>query len=179
MDKNKNLSVGFIYGIVIGFVYVMLAFWRWKSATTLITFAILAIVGYLIILGLMFYEAYYRRKLNGGSILLKELFQTLFISVLIFELFYALYNYIHLTYIDPEVIDRMKVGLEQMFEQAGESVTEEQQDKALAQFDKLKDATKITEMAKSYLMSIAISGVFAFFISLIMRRKEQVFQEIQ
>ena len=178
MEKNKNVSVGVTYGVLIGLVYVIIAYWRWSSASSMVMFGILALVGYLIILGMMFYEAYQRRKVNGGWISLKDLFQTLFISVLIFELFYLIYNYIHLSYIDPDVTERMKAGLEEMFDKAGDSVSDTDREKALSQFDKLKDATQFTEMAKSYFMSIAISGVFAFFISLIMRKKKQVFEEI-
>ena len=116
--KNKNVSTGLSFGVVLGLVYVVLLLWRWKSAENMIMFAVVALLSFLVILGLMFYEASYRRKENGGFISLKELFQTLFISVLVFELFYTIFNFIYLKYIDPDVVDRMKVSMQTLLDKA-------------------------------------------------------------
>jgi tetrahydromethanopterin S-methyltransferase subunit G len=173
MGQNKNISTGIMYGIIIGLIYAILVFVRWSVAQNLIAFGTVAFLGYLIVLGLLFLEAYQRRKLEPGGIIdLKNLFQTLFISVLVFELIFAAYTYIHLAFVDTEVIDKMKAGMEQMLDKAPEGqITPEKREEALKRFDDMKKATEIGQVLKGYLISIAISGFFAFVTSLIMRKK--------
>lgn len=177
--KNKNISTGINFGIVIGLVYVILLFWRWNEAENLIKFGVIASVAYLVVIGMMIFEAYTRRKQNEGFIEIKDLFQTLFISVLIFEFIYGFYNFIHLKYIDPEVINRMKVGMKELLEKAGENLPEAEREKSLSKFDELEKSTELVPIIKSYLTSIAMSGVFALIISLIFKKKKPIFQEIQ
>ena len=176
--KNKNVSIGISYGLIIGLIYILFLFWRWSSAENIIQFGLIAVVAYVVVLGCMFYEAYARRKDNGGFIDLKNLFQTLFVSVLVFEIIYALYNYIHLKYIDPEVISRMKLGMEEMLEKAGENVSDADREKTMAQMDQMDEATSFISIIKSFLISISISGVFALLISIIMRKRKPIFEEI-
>jgi hypothetical protein len=176
METNKNISTGVMFGILIGLIYCILLFWRWTSASNVIYFGLSAFGGYIIIISLMFYEAFYRRKQDGGSIALKTLYQTLFISVLIFELIYSVYNFLHLKYIDPNVVDRMKVGVEQMLDKAGSGMSDEDKDKALSRFDEMKQATQLAQIVKGYFVSISISGVVALLVSIIMRKRKPVFE---
>jgi hypothetical protein len=178
MKENKNVSTGIIYGVVIGLIYVLMLVFRWSIATNLIKFGLYTFLGYLIILGLLIYEALQRRKMNGGFIELKSLFQTLFISVLIFELFYSLYTYIHLTYVDPSVGDRMREGMQEMFDKVGNNMSDEDKEKALERMGDIKRATELPQMIKGYLSSVAITGIFALIISAIVKKKKPVFEEI-
>ena len=175
MKSNQNISTGVAFGLVIGLVYCILLFLRWQSATNFIQFGLLAVVSYLVIIGILIYEASYRRKLNGGYIETKELMQTLFISVLIFELFYSLFNFIYLKYIDPGVIDSMKQAMQKMLNQAGDQVTDEQRRKSMERFDQLGEATQLGQAIKGYFTSIAISGIIALIISAIMRKRKPIF----
>ena len=178
MKSNQNISTGVAFGVIIGLAYCILLFIRWQSADNFIQFGILAVVNYLLVIGVLFYEASYRRKLNGGYIEMKELMQTLFISVLIFELFYSIFNFIYLKYIDPNVIDSMKQTMRQMLNKAGDQVSDEQRKEAMARFDSLGEATQIGQVIKGYFTSIATSGVVALIISAIMRKRKPIFQEI-
>ncbi|MCW3081711.1 DUF4199 domain-containing protein [Segetibacter sp.] len=178
MKDNKNISTGVTYGVIIGLIYVLILFVRWSAATNLIKFGLYSFLGYIVILGLLCYEAFQRRKLNEGFISLKSLFQTLFISVLIFELLYSIYTYIHLTYIDPTVGDRMREGMQEMFDKMGEGLSDADKDKAMERMGDIKRATELPQMVKSYLSSVAISGIFALIISAIVKKKKPVFEEI-
>ena len=174
--KNKNVSTGIAFGIIIGLVYCILLFLRWQSASNFIQFALIAFITYIIILGIMFYEAFYRRKQEEGNyITLKQLFQTLLISVLIFEFFYSAYNYIHLKFIDPGVIDRMKIAMENMLDKAGDNVTTQQKKDSLSKIEELKQATEFGKIITGYFTSVAVSGVFALIISAILKKKKPVF----
>lgn len=177
MKENKNVVTGLTYGAIIGLVYVLILFWRWSTADNLIKFGLITLAGYVIILCLMLFEAYQRRKINGGYIDLKNLFQTLFISVLIFELLYSLYNYIHLSYIDPAVGDRMREGMHEMFDKAGDQMSDADKEKLLERIGDTKKATELPQILKSYFSSVAISGVFALLFSAIVKKKKPVFQE--
>jgi hypothetical protein len=172
--KNKNISIGLAFGVIIGLVYVVLLLLRWRSAENLIVFGAMAILSFAVLIGVMFYEAHYRRKENGGSISLKELFQTLFVSVLVFELFYAIFNFVYLKYIDPGVVDRMKDGMVTLMDKAGDQITEADKAKRVAELDKFQESTQPLKVLQGYLLSVAISGVVALLISLIMRRKPKI-----
>lgn len=176
--KNKNVSTGITYGVIIGLIYVLILFFRWSIATDLIKFGLYTFLGFLVILGLLVFEGIQRRKINGGFIDLKNLFQTLFISILIFEFFYSLYTYIHLTYIDPFVADRMKAGMQEMFDKMGDRMSDADKEKAMERMGDIKRATELPQMIKSYLSSVAITGVFGLIISAIFKKKEPVFKEI-
>lgn len=178
MKSNQNISTGIAFGLIIGLVYCILLFLRWQSATNFIQFGLLAIVSYIVIIVILIYEASYRRKLNGGFIETKELMQTLFISVLIFEFFYTVFNFIYLKYIDPGVIDSMKQAMQKMLNQAGDQITEEQRKQSMERFDKLGEATQIGQAIKSYFLSVAVSGIVALIISAIMKKRKPVFEEI-
>jgi len=171
MNRQLNINTGLTYGLLIGMVYCILLYIRWDNASNLIMYGLLAMVNYMIVLGILFFEAYQRRKASGGFIDLKNLFQTLFVTVLIFEFIFALYNFIHLKYIDPNVIDRMKAGILQMLDQAGANVTEQQREDSLKGLKEMEKALEIGQIIKSYFISIAISGFFAFLVALIMRKK--------
>ena len=160
--KNKNVSIGVTFGVVIGLIYVILLFVRWMSAESIIRFGLLAAVNYVLVLGLLVYEAIYRRKQEGGFISLKDVFQTLFISVLIFELFYAVYNFVYLKYIDPEVINRMKEAMKEMMEKF--KVPDDDMQKSMQKFDEFDNATQLGQVIKGYFTGVAISGVCAFII---------------
>lgn len=178
MKDNKNISTGIIYGVIIGLIYVLILFFRWSSANNFIKLGLYSFFGYMIILGLMVYEAAQRRKMNGGFIELKYLFQTLFISVLVFEMFYTIYTYVHLTYVDPTVADRMRDGMQEVFDKAGDNISDADKDKALEQMGNIKRVTELPQLIKSYLSSVAITGIFALIISAVMKKKKPVFEEI-
>ena len=177
MKENKNISTAITYGIIIGLIYVLILFWRWNAATNLMKFGLITFAGFIIILILMFVEAYQVRKLNNGFIDLKKLFQTLFISVLIFEFFYSLYNFIHLKYVDPEVGNRMKEGFQEIFDKVGDRLSDSDKEKMLERTGDIKKATELPQIIKSYLSSVAITGVFALIISAIVKKKKPVFEE--
>ncbi len=178
MKSNQNISVGVTFGLLTGLVYCILLFLRWQSATNFIQFGILALVNYLVIIGILFYEASYRRKLNGGYIETRAMMQTLFISVLIFEFFYSVFNFIYLKYIDPGVIDSMKEAMRHMLDKAGDQLGDEQRKEAMERFDELGEATQVVQVIKSYFISIAVSGIIALIVSAIMKKRKPVFQEI-
>lgn len=178
MKENKNISTGVTYGLVIGLLYILMLFGLWNTATNMIKFSLYSLLSFVVILGLLFYEAYQRRKMNDGYIDLKSLFQTLFVSILIIQLLSSIYTYVHLTYIDPTVGDRMMAGVEEMMDKMGDKISDSDREKTMEKMGEIKQMTDVPQMIKSYLSSVAIMGIFALIIAAIVKKKKPVFEEI-
>lgn len=176
--KNINISTGIRFGIGIGILYVILLYCRWSKASSPSLVGIIGVVTYVFIIGSLFYESYFRRKQTGGLILMKDLFQTLFISVLIFELLYSIYNFIHFKYIDTTVVEKMKKGALEMYQQMDKAIPEADKQSALNSFDSLKDNyTQTGLIIQAYLRSIAVSGALAALVAFIMKKNSPATQQ--
>ncbi len=102
----------------------------------------------------------------------------MFIAVLIFELFYAVFNYIYLKYIDPHFYERFKNATEAYLQNA--KATQDQIDKTIGSIDvDAPQKMNLFDLLKSYLFFVAISGAFAFLFALIIKRKGTPFQRDQ
>ncbi len=175
--KQKNISTGVQFGLILGLIYCVLLFWRWSNVSNLFMIGMTSLLGYLIIIGLLFWEAAARKKAEGGFIDIKNLFQTLFISVLIFELFYSVYNYIHFSYIDTHIVDKMKAALNAAFEKAGNQFSEDRKTEALSNLDQYNNYANILKIIRGYFISVAVSGIIAILVALIMRKNRPEFEE--
>jgi hypothetical protein len=172
MQSQKLNSFGAKWGVIIGFVYCLLLVLRYKmGGSNPIMFSLWIFVGYIVVLVLLLIAGFNLRKEMGGYIELKDAFKALFVAVLIFELFYAIFNFIYIKYVDPGFFQRLKDSTELLLQKSNQS--QEKIDKALSSLD--VDAAKkmnIWDVLKSYLFFVAISGVFAFLIALIVKRKK-------
>jgi hypothetical protein len=170
MEKDKNVLHGVKWGISIGLVYCVILYLRYSlGATNPIWFALFATVGFITVLILLLICALQRRKKSGGFIDLKDIFQTLFVTVLILELFYTIFNYIYLQAIDPNFFEKFRDSTEALLQQQG--VSQEKIDKQLEGFK--------VDPILNYLWSVAVTGVFAMIIGLIVRRKRPPFANEQ
>ncbi|MBS1642252.1 MAG: DUF4199 domain-containing protein [Bacteroidetes bacterium] len=170
---SKNINTGIKFGLGIGLLYVVLLFLRWGNAAKPFSIGIIAIASYLLIIGILFWEATLLKKNNGGFISMKQLFQSLFITVLIFELFYSIYNFIHFKYIDPNIIAKMQAGAAEAFKSLP-NVSEKDKQAAIANYSTLTQYTQPLKMLQSYISSIAVSGSVVALISFIMKKNTTV-----
>jgi len=170
---SKNISTGIKFGLGIGVLYVILLFWRWSNAAKPFTIGPIAIGSFLLIIGILFWEATLLKKNNGGFMGMKQLFQTLFITVLIFELFYVVYNFIHFKYIDPNIIAKMQAGAADAFKNIP-NVSEKDKQAAIANYSTLTQYTQPLKMLQSYISSIAVSGSVVALIAFIMKKNTTV-----
>lgn len=175
MQKESNISFGVKWGIIIGVAYTILLLLRYSTgATNPIMLGLWAFVGYIIVLTMLLVSGFQLRKKNGGFIEMKEAFKILFLSVLIFELFYALFNFIYLKYVNPEFFHRLKDATEELLIKSNQP--QEKIDEMLAKMDEQAASNmKILDVLKSYLISISISGVFALIFALIVRKRKDPF----
>lgn len=172
MNKNLNVSTGIIWGIGLGLLYCITLYIRWNVATNFVLFGLLAFVNYALVLGLLFWEAAVRKRKDSGIAELKDLFQTLFITVLLFELFYAIFSFVYLKWINPSVIDEMKKAAAYAMNQAGTAVPEEEKKMTIQGIEDLKQNNTAGAAIKGYFTSVAVSGVLSFLIALVMRKRK-------
>jgi hypothetical protein len=175
MQEQSNISHGVKWGIIIGFVYSVLLLLRYTTgATNPIMLGLWAFLGYSIVLILLLVSGFQLRKRNGGFLEMKEAFKILFLSVLIFELFYALFNFIYLKYVNPNFFQTLKDSTEVLLQKSNQP--QEKIDEMLEKMDAQAAANmNILDVLKSYLISISISGVFALIFALIIKKRKDPF----
>ncbi len=165
------------WGLIISVVYCVFLFLRYEMGeSNPLIFSGLAFVGYVIILVLMLVSGFQIRKKLGGYIELQQAFKAIFIAVLIFELAYAVFNFIYLKYINPDFFLHLRDSTERMLTEAGQSQSEI--DKVINSID--VDAPRkmgIFDVLKSYLVGVAITGALAFLMALIIKKKPDAYMQ--
>jgi hypothetical protein len=171
MQQETPTAHSVKWGMIIGLVYCVLLWLRYNMGTNnLIMLGIWSLIGFIIVLVLLLMSGFQLRKKQGGFIEFKTIFKYLFITVLIYEAFYAVFNFIYIKYIDPEFFTKLKGAMEELLVKANES--QDKIDEALEKMDKdAAAATTILGLLKSYLISVAISGTCALIMAAIIKKK--------
>ena len=176
MQQRSFTDHGLKWGLIIGTLYCILLWMRYQMGeSNPVVFGLWMTISFIMVLVLLFISGVQLRRKAGGYMDLKETFKILFLSVLILELLYALFNFIYLKYINPDFFVNFKAASETMLENAKQS--QEEIDRTLKNID--VDAARnmnIFDFMKSYLFSIAVTGIFAFFIALIVKRNPPAIQ---
>src|SRR5664279_525898 len=112
MNPTSKYQSAVRYGLITGFIYIILLFIRYHfSSSNPIFFGLFAIASYVVILLLFLFTGIRRKKQLGGSGEMKDIFQAIFISILIAELCYVLFNWIYFKFIDPAFWEKLKACL--------------------------------------------------------------------
>lgn len=177
MNKDSSGAHGIKWGLIIGLAYALLLYLRYAvGSNNVVLFGLFTIVGFIAVLVLLLVSGFQFRKQNGGFVEMKELFKTLFIAVLIFEAFYALFTFVYLKYVDPEFFAKLRNSSETLLISAGQPQPEI--DKTLANIDKMSESSKnvnVFDVLKSYLYAVGITGLFALLFAFIIKRQPPVF----
>ena len=176
MESTINKH-GVKWGLIISVVYCAFLYMRYQvGETSPMIFGGLAFVGFVIVLVLMLISGFQLRKKLGGFIELKQAFKALFIAVLIFELAYAIFNFIYLKYINPDFFVNFRDATERMLTEMNSPQSDI--DKMINSID--VDAPRkmgIFDVLKSYLLWVAITGALAFLMALIIKKKPDVYTQ--
>ena len=174
MQNENSGSHGLKWGIIIGIAYCLLLFLRFYwGANNAGIFGMLTFAGFLTVIILLFVCGMNFRKKNGGYLEMKEAFKTMFIAVLIFELFYSVFTIIYLKYIDPGFFDKFRVSTENLLNMAKQSQGDS--DKVLQNIDQWAAQAKrltVFDILKTYLYNVAITGLFALIFAFIIKKKQ-------
>ncbi|HLK28483.1 MAG TPA: DUF4199 domain-containing protein [Puia sp.] len=178
MEAKSKYSTGIQYGIIIALMYTILLFIRYNVfGKSPVSFGLFAVCSYLIILGLYLLPAFARRKELGGFATFKEIFQTIFIAILITEIVYVLFNFVYLKFIDPSFFDNLKVATRTLLEKA--NTPEEQIDKQMQGFKDVNEQLKPLKLLQGLGMWIVIDSIFGLIFASIIKKNKDVFDDKQ
>ena len=180
INNSTNASTGLRFGLIAGLVYCISLFVRYNFGTTNpIMLGAIAFLFFLGVIAVLVFCGITRRKEMGGYIELKDVFQTLFIAVLVAELIYSIFNFIYLTYIDPGYLDKLQASIISFIEDSSldDDKKQDQIERIEESFKKQRDRLAISGQVLSYLIGVAITGIVALIVSLIIRKKKPLFDQ--
>ncbi len=170
---------GIRWGLIIGVVYAILVFLRYRLGTNnVMFFSILTFLGFIGTMILLFYSGWKLRQENGGWIEMREAFKAMFIAVLIFEAFFMAMTLVYLKYIDPNFFEKLRESTETMLLAA--NTPQGDIDNMLNNMDQLQtqyNQISVFDFLKTYLYSVGITGLFALLFAFILKRKPPVFNQ--
>jgi len=142
------------------------------AASNPILIGVFAILSYLVILLLFLFTGIARKKELGGSGDMKEIFQSIFIAILITELFYILFNLVYFKFIDPAFWENFKATSLSIMEKAG--LTKEEIDEKMKGFKDIGQETKPLGLIKGYGTAVVVDSVFGLIFAALLRKKKPV-----
>ena len=170
MKPGSNFATGIKFGIAAGITYILMLLLRYMFfGVNPLSLGIMSFLAYIILVIFFIVAANYRKKELGGYADVKQLFQTIFIVIVIAEVCYSLFNYIYLTFIDPTYLERFVQNTEEWMEKM--KMPEEQMDKLRDQLSGQKK-TGIGTILMGFCQAIVIDSIIGLIISFIMKKKK-------
>ncbi len=168
---SSKYSLPLRFGLITGLIYAVLLFFRYKFfASDPVKFGLSALVTYIIILLMYLFAGIARKKELGGYGESREIFQSIFIVILINELAYILFNLIYLKYIDPAFWDNLKTTSLSYYQ--GLKMNNEQMEQRMKSFKDVDQQTKPMGLLKGYGFSVIIDSLFGLIFAAILRKKK-------
>jgi amino acid transporter len=173
MNLNSRYELGVRYGLITGLIYIVLLFLRYHfTSSNPVFFGLLAIVSYVVILLFFLFTGIERKKQLGGTAEMKDIFQAIFIAILITELCYVLFNWIYFKFIDPAFWEKLRTASLVIIEKAG--LTQDQIDEKMKNFKDVDQQTKPLGLIKGYGTSVVVDSIFGLIFASILRTKKPV-----
>lgn len=167
---SKPYALGIKFGLLAGVVYVLLLLIRYRFlASDPRLFSGSIMLSYLLILGLFAVAGLARRRSLGGFAETREIFGTIFIVILIAEVFYLVFNYVYLNYIDPDFFRTYTDTVIGYLERSGTDLSRinDQMSSLEAQNEQKRS---LMDNLRLFATSVVIDGVFGLIIALVIRR---------
>jgi hypothetical protein len=176
MRPTSKYSTGIRYGLITGVVYAILLFLRYNFFTgSPLSFGLFIMVSYLIVLVLYLFAGIARKKELVGYADFKDIFRTIFITILITEAVYIIFNAIYLKYVDPSFFDNFKSVTRDYLEKHG--ANQDQIDQQLKKFEEAHKQMSPVELIKGFASWIVIDSIIGMIYAAILRKKKDIFQE--
>jgi hypothetical protein len=174
MNPASKYRTGFRFGILTGIIYVVLLFIRYtffsSDPSSLFSFALFSY--FFVIIGMYLFTGITRKKELGGYAEFKEIFQSIFIAILITELFYIAFNFIYFKFINPDFMDHFRTSSLLYFQKLG--LDRGQINMKMAGVDDLMTQLKPKGLVKGYAASVILGSIFGFIFAAIVQRKKPV-----
>jgi len=173
MNPSSKYTVGIRFGWLTGLFYIVLLFVRYHfSSTNPIFIGLFAILSYLIILTCFLFTGIARRKELGGYGEIREIFQSIFIAILITELFYVLFNLIYFKFVDPAFWENFKAASLAFMEKAG--LTQDEINERMKSVKDLGQETNPMGLLKGYGTAVVVDSIFGLIFAALLRKKKPI-----
>jgi hypothetical protein len=173
MRQISKYSVGLRYGLIGGVLYAVLLFCRFKyfssNPTSYYSFTE---TSYLIILITLFLAGMARKKELGGFAEMREIFQSIFIAILLLELVYVLFVFIYMKFTDPGFISHFRASSLAYFHQ--KQLTDKDIDERIKGIESITEETKPSGLVIGFGTAVVVDSVFGFIFAAILRRKKPI-----
>jgi hypothetical protein len=170
MKPSSNFATGIKFGIAAGIIYILMLTLRYMFCDgNPFIFGIAATFSYIIFIILLIIAANFRKKELGGYADTRQLFQTIFMVILIAEICYSLFTYIYLTFIDPSFLERFVQNTEIWIEKI--KMPEEQAEKMREQLAGQKKSG-IGTILLGFCQALVIDSIVGLIIAFIMKKKK-------
>jgi Protein of unknown function (DUF4199) len=173
MDKESKYYVGLRFGMITGLIYAVLLYIRYRFlAPNPIQFSLFAVVTYVIILTMYVFAGITRRRQLGGIAEMKDIFQSIFIVILITEFAFIVFNLVYLKLIDPLFWDNVKKTSQVYYQ--NKKLNTEQMEQVMKGFKDEDQQTKPMGLIGGYGYSVIVDSLFGFIIASVVTRKRKV-----
>jgi Protein of unknown function (DUF4199) len=177
MNQISRNTIGLRYGLLTGLLYVVVLFIRYKYfASSPVSFGIFTLVSYIIILMMFLITGIARKKELGGYGEYREIFTSIFIAILIVELFYLVFNLIYFKFIDPAFWESFKSNTLTYLQKL--HYTDVQIEQQMKGFKDMGQQTSPAGLIKGYGFGVIIDAVFGLIFALILRRRKPAVEKI-
>jgi hypothetical protein len=173
MEKESKYYIGLRFGLLTGFIYAVLLFIRYRYlASSPIQFNLFEMATYVIILIMYSLAGIARKKQLGGIGQMKDIFQSIFIVILITEFAYIIFNLIYLKWIDPLFWENYKTISRTYYQ--NQKLNAEQMEQVMKGFKDSDQQTRPKGLIMGYGYSVIVDSLFGFIIASLIRRKGRV-----
>ena len=105
----------------------------------------------------------------------KDIFQTIFIAIIITEIVYVVFNAVYLKYVDPSFFDNFKLVTRNFLEKSG--LSQDQVDEKMKTFDDANKQLTPLGLIKGFGTWVVIDSIIGMIYAAILRKKKDIFQE--
>jgi hypothetical protein len=171
MPQTSRYTIGLRFGFITGLLYLVLLILRYKYFSySPIPFFLFSLTGYAVIFFMYLFTGIARKKQLGGYGEIKEIFQSIFIAILIVELVYVVFNFIYLKYINPGFWEYFKTNSLSVYVRNG--VPDEDIKERMRGIKTLEDNVKPLGLVKGFGAAVVMDSIIGFIFAIILRRKK-------
>jgi hydrogenase-4 membrane subunit HyfE len=170
-SRTSKFAIPLRFGLITGLLYALLLFLRYRFfSSDPVHFGLSALVTYLVILTMYLFTGIARKKELGGYGEPREIFQSIFIVILITEMVYIIFNLIYLKFIDPSFWENLKATSLSYYQSL--HMTADQLEQRMKSFKDVNQQSTPMGLLKGYGFSVIIDSLFGLIIASILRKKK-------
>jgi hypothetical protein len=171
MNSISKYTIGVRFGLIAGFLYIIFLFCRFKffSYNTDVYF-LSSLIFYFLILLVFLMAGIFRKSELGGFAQVREIFQTIFIAILITEAVYVVFVLVYMKWIDPGFVANFKTSSLEFF-RSNPKLSTEDINQRMVGVDSIVDQMKPSGLIKGYGTAVVVDSIFGFLFSFIIRKQ--------